>query len=265
MIKKFMLITGLFLSCVVYANDDSGIGMDMDGKYQRQNYAQDSSTHYRLSLQPWWSYANWLVYGELPFEARDSTVISQQTIYARTSTGRIIRRITPQSVTTTKKQQQEGIADAVLGLSYGYFIKDWQLATALDYKFDNGDAVAALGSDTTETSMSWSSTYSVQQVKLKGQIGYVFIGGNNPYQNKDYNFVSASAKWQLQPRVDLTLLYSTQSEPYANAPAQDYVQSRVDWRVDDVFKIYASFGLYLQKDVSLPEQEFNVGLKIFLN
>ena len=265
MIKKITLAISILSSSALYANEDSSFGMDMDGKYQRQDYAQGASDNYRLALQPWWSYGNWLAYGELPFEARESTSSSSQTVYARTSTGRIIRRIAPQTVTTSKTQQQEGIADASVGLSYGIFRGAWQHGVALDYKFANGDAASGLGSDSTETALSWSSTYSWQQLKLNAQVGQVWVGGNNPYNNKDYVFGSSSAKWQLQPSIDVALLYSTQTEPYANAPNQDYVQGRIDWRANSMFKLYISYGQYLQKDASLPEQEINVGVKIFLN
>ncbi len=262
MIKKMTLATTLLLSSALYANQETSLGLDMDGKYQRQDYAQDASDNYRLALQPWWSYGNWLAYGELPFEARESTSSSSQTVYARTSTGRIIRRIAPQTVTTSKIQQQEGIADASLGLSYGFFREAWQHSVALDYKFANGDAAVGLGSDSTETALSWSSTYSWHKLKLNAQVGQVWIGGNNPYKNKDYVFVSSSGKWQLQPTIDVALLYSTQSELYAAAPNQDYMQVRFDWRANSLIKVYLSHGQYLQNAPSLPKQEVSIGIKM---
>lgn len=263
MLRTSTIISCVFLSSTLFADDQLSLGLDIDGKYQQQHYSQDDAKTYRLALQPWLTHGNWLFYGELPFEAHDNTLSSSQTTFTRTSTGRLLRRITltPQTTTTTKKDQQEGIADASLGLSYGLFQQDWQHAVAIDYKFANGDAASGLGSDSTETSLSWATTYTLQQIKLNSQVGYLWVGGNNPSKNKDYSFISTGVSWQAHPKLKMSLYYNTQSEPYANAPDQGYLQSRLDWQMLNYLKVYCTYGQYLQQHISLPESEFSIGTK----
>jgi len=142
-----------------------------------------------------------------------------------------------------------------------FFLNDWQHGLALDYKFANGDASSGLGSDSTETSLSWATTYTVKSVKLNGQVGYLWVGGNNTNQNKDYSFMSTGISWQAYPTLKLSLNYNNQSEPYANAPDQGYLQTRLDWQILDYLKVYCNYGQYLEQHISLPENEFSIGTK----
>ncbi|HRH91019.1 MAG TPA: hypothetical protein PLW01_03795 [Agitococcus sp.] len=262
MLKIKSLTILILLSSSLYANDhDVDLGFDLDGKYQQQNYNNATSKSYRLGLQPWLLIDNWLFYAELPFEARENTTQSSQTIYARTSTGRVIRRIPPQTINTKQVQQQEGLADASIGLSYVFFRQNWQHNMGLDYKFDNGDANLGLGSDSLETSASIATTFSYNMLSLNAQAGYLWVGGNNLNQNKDYAFASTSITWQAHPTLKISLSYNNQTEPYHNAPEQAFIQSRVDWRINRALKIYSSYGQYLQQHISLPESEFSVGAK----
>ena len=86
MLKITSLTILLLLSSSLYANDhDVDFGFDLDGKYQQQNYKNATSKSYRLGLQPWLLIDNWLFYAELPFEARENTTQSSQTIYRITT------------------------------------------------------------------------------------------------------------------------------------------------------------------------------------
>ena len=262
MFKKLTIITSCLLTTIpCLASSDVNFGFDLDGKYQQQNYTTGNNKTYRLNLQPWGIFGNWLLYADLPFEARESTTTSNQIIYARTSTGRIIRRIPAQTLNISKTQQHEGMADASLGISYGIFQHNWQHNIALDYKLDNGDISQGLGSDTLETSLSLSTNYSFDTLSVNGQLGYLWVGGNNPNQSKNYSFLSTGINWQALPNCKASLYYNNQTEPYDQAPEQAYLQSRVDWRVNDALKVYTSYSQYLQQHISLPESEFSIGLK----
>ena len=257
MLKKIIIINSVLFNTLLHA--DTQTGLDVSGKYQQQNYVNGQSQIYRLALQPWVVYDAWMLYADIPFESYNNTSHSSQTIYTRSSTGRIIRRIQPQIINSTSTQRQQGISDTSLGVSYSLGKQNWQHNLALDYKLATGDASLGLGSDTNDTSLSFSSSYMLNKVQLQAQIGHVWLNTSATSSSKNYTFLSTGISWKKDARITLSLNYTNQSEPYTNAPQQAYVQSRVDWHLVDKLKLFCSYGEYLQQHISLPENEFSIG------
>ncbi len=242
-------------------------GMDIHSKLSQQRYtANETLTVARLALQPWLSYGDWFIYGELPFEGRKSTQTNTQTVFARTATGRIIRRISPQNITTTTSQQTDGIADASIGLSYTLPTTSeyWLYSTHLEYKFDNGDSNDGLGSGTQEASVSLLSRYTVGVVSLKGEIGYTAVAASTNINTKDVTYGSVGSTWQINNTLNTSLNYSNQSEPYSQAPDQGFVQLSINWKVQKLMTLSLSYGDYLANSLSLPENELSVAAKFLL-
>lgn len=242
-------------------------GMDIHSKLSQQRYtAKETLTVARLALQPWLNYGDWFVYGDFPFEGRKSTQTNTQTVYARTASGRIIRRISPQNITTTTSQQTDGIADASIGLSYTLptTSENWLYSTNLQYKFDNGDSHDGLGSDTQEVSVSLLSRYTVGVISLKGEIGYTAVASSTNISSKDVIYGSVGSTWQINNTLNTSLNYSNQSEPYSQAPDQGFVQLSVNWKVQKFMMLTLSYGDYLANSISLPENELSVAAKFLL-
>jgi hypothetical protein len=242
-------------------------GMDIHSKLNQQRYtANDTLTVARLALQPWLSYGDWFIYGELPFEGRKSTQTNTQTVVARTSSGRIIRRISPQKITTTTSQQTEGIADASIGLSYTLPTtrENWLHSTNVEYKLDNGDSKNGLGSDTQELSVSFLSRYTVGVISLRGEIGYTAVAASSNINSKDVTYGSIGSTWQINNTLKTSLNFSNQSEPYAQAPDQGFVQLNINWQVQKLLSLTMSYGEYLTNSTALPKDEFSVAAKFSL-
>ncbi|MDO8415327.1 MAG: hypothetical protein Q7S87_03850 [Agitococcus sp.] len=242
-------------------------GMDIHSKLSQQRYtANETLTVARLALQPWLSYGDWFMYGELPFEGRKSTQTNTQTVFARTASGRIIRRISPQNITTTTSQQTDGIADASIGLSYTLptTSENWLHSTHLEYKFDNGDSKTGLGSGTQDTSVSLLSRYTVGVISLKGEIGYTTVAAPTNISSNNVTYGSVGSTWQINKVLNTSLNYSNQSEPYSQAPDQGFVQLSVSWKVQKLMTLTLTYGDYLTDSISLPKDELSVAAKFLL-
>ncbi len=267
MISKSISI--IFISTIAfntYASEFEG-GMDIHSKLSQQRYtANETLTVARLALQPWLSYGDWFIYGELPFEGRKSTQTNTQTVFARTASGRIIRRISPQNITTTTSQQTDGIADASIGLSYTLptTSEHWLYSTNIEYKFDNGDSHDGLGSGTQDTSLSLLGRYTVGVVSLKGEIGYTTVSASTNINTKDVTYGSVGSTWQINNTLNTSLNYSNQSEPYSQAPDQGFVQLSVNWKVQKLMTLTLTYGDYLTDSISLPKDELSVAAKFLL-
>jgi Putative MetA-pathway of phenol degradation len=281
-------ISFLFTICSFNApaQEEKNWGADFSIGAQHQEYELVSADMQSLTFSPYFQTGGWTFSATLPWMKVDGDYFSNGTVPRIVSLcsrlqetsplviERLINRgrISPEQVARCQQlnnqldqveESQSGMGDVSVSANYLWQWgpgESWWTLLGVDYKADNGDVDAGLGSGSRDTTASLGMGYDGQKWSHHLDASFTKVSvTDSPYEVDDYSSFGTGVAYLFWDAISLGLDYQIEQAYLKEGETIKYISAFLDWSISDKMGIRIAASDY-DEVPEYPQSEYGVDL-----